>query len=150
MITDGYSQHPFSGVVEYTIEASEPFKATNINNDKNLDEGKKKELIEIFTKPAYFIMEFTSKESLYKSKENKMNSDSEKRPKLNFMQTFGGGASGVYYSNSNEKKTLAQKLAFGELLLISYEIPNWELTKETKKIGSFLCYKAIKKSMLQL
>lgn len=149
MITDGYSQHPFSGVVEYTIEATEPFKAININNDKNLDEAKKKELIEILTKPAYFILEFTSSESLYKSKVNNMNSDSEKRPKLNFMQTFGGGALGVYYSNSNKKKTLAQKNAFGELLLISYEIQNWELTKETKKIGSFLCYKAIKKSKNQ-
>jgi len=141
-----YSQHPISGVVEYTIESIDPIKESGFAVDNNYDENKKKELIEIFTQPAYFIMKFTSNESLYKCKENStMNSDSNKKPKLNFLQTFGGGSNGIYYSNSNEKNTLAQKSAFGELLLISYQFPNWELTSETKKIGDFVCYKAIKK-----
>ncbi|WP_432672641.1 GLPGLI family protein [Flavobacterium sp. SM2513] len=140
-----YSQHPFSGVVEYTIEPLESFNASGITNDKNFDLNQKKELVEIFSKPAYFILEFTTNESLYKSKEQIMDSDSNKRAKLNFLQTFGGGASSVYYSDSNLKRSLAQKLSFGEVFLVTYHFPNWEVTTESKKIGEFVCYKAIKK-----
>ena len=74
-----------------------------------------------------------------------MHSESDKRPKLNFLQTFGGGASGIYYSNSKEKLTVAQQLTFGELFLVTYAFPDWEITNETKKIGEFTCYKAIRK-----
>jgi GLPGLI family protein len=140
-----YSQHPFLGVVEYTIEPMESFNASKIADDKSYEPSKKREMVEIFSKPAYFTMEFNANESLYKSKVETMKSDAKQESKLNFLQTFGGGASGIYYSNFKEKLTLAQKISLGEQVLISYQFPEWELTTESKKIGEFLCYKAIKK-----
>lgn len=138
-----YSQHPLSGVVEYTVEPVAFNNATYDNNAK-LDVKEKKEIVEMLSTPATFIMEFTSSESLYKSKEQEMKSDAE-RPKLNFLKIYGG--KGVFYSNSTEKLTINQKDAFGELVLVSFTFPNWDLTNESKKIGEFTCYKAIKKAV---
>lgn len=128
-----YSQHSLQGVVEYIVEPSASFDASKIASDKNYQLSEKKELTEIFSKSAYFTMEFTSNESLYKNNVDMMQSDSKIGPKLNFLQTFGGGASAVYYSNFKEKFTLVQKVSLGEQFLISYQFPKWELTNLSKK-----------------
>lgn len=143
-----YSQHPISGVVEYKVEAIESLESLNFNKideEKKLDSTKKKELINALTEPAYFVLEFSSFESTYKNKEISMNSDVEKKQKPNLFQIFGGGVSCNYYTNSIDKIILAEKFSFGELLIIKQEFPNWEITRETKKIDSFTCFKAIKK-----
>jgi len=49
-----------------------------------------------------------------------------------------------YYTDSNEKTTYLQKTMFGDLLLISYETSDWKLINETKTIGDYKCYKAVK------
>lgn len=137
-----YAQRSFSGVVEYTVEPLAFNNATYDNNAK-LDVKEKKEIVEMLSTPATFIMEFTSSESLYKSKEQEMKSDAD-RAKLNFLKIYGG--KGVFYSNSTEELTINQKDAFGELVLVSSPFPKWDLTNESKKIGEFTCYKAIKKA----
>ncbi|MBE7687237.1 GLPGLI family protein [Tenacibaculum finnmarkense] len=48
---------------------------------------------------------------------------------------------GQYYNTKNIR--LSEFNIFGEDFLISNEQLNWELKNETKKIGNYLCYKAI-------
>lgn len=139
----GHSQNSFSGIVAYTIEPAVDFNPTGIKKDKDMNPKEKDDLIEILSEPAYFVMEFTANESVYQSEGTIMKSDSDKRIKISFLQIFGG--MGIFYSNSKEKLTLNQRDAFGELVLISSSFPDWEVTGETKKVGDFICYKAIKK-----
>ena len=55
-----YCQTALWGVVEYIIEPQESFNPSGINDNKNIGPNEKKQLIEILSQPASFIMEFTS------------------------------------------------------------------------------------------
>ncbi len=60
---------------------------------------------------------------------------------------MGGGADGLLYKNTKDKKKLETTDAFGKLFLISGELKayDWEMTSDTKQIGKYTCYKAIAK-----
>ncbi len=63
------------------------------------------------------------------------------------MVGMGGGVDGLLYKNTKNKTRLETTDAFGKLFLVSGELTpfEWELTSETKQIGSYSCYKAIAK-----
>ncbi len=140
-----FSQNPTSGFVEYTVESINPVDSLKFSKDKTIGLNERKELIELLAQPAYFKLKFNLVASIYhnKSFDDKMSSDSDKHPKLNFLESIGGG-NGIYYTNPIERKTYVQKNMFGDLLLISYDTPSWKLLNETKKIGDYNCYKAVK------
>ncbi|AJR02974.1 GLPGLI family protein [Siansivirga zeaxanthinifaciens] len=54
------------------------------------------------------------------------------------------GGDGVYYKNLNLKEKLHQKYFGDKEFLISYDFNryNWKISKETKIIGNYKCYKA--------
>ena len=137
-----YSQHPITGVVEYTVDAIETANPLAVANTSP-DFSKRKELLEIFSNQPVtgFTLEFNGNEAIYKRVVNEMQSDANQKTKPKFLEVIGGG-SGLFYSNSEEKTTLTQKNSLGELLLISDKFPEWELTSETKKIGNYTCFKA--------
>jgi len=60
---------------------------------------------------------------------------------------MGGGADGLLYKNTKEKTSIETVDGYGKLFLVSGELTpyEWELTSETKQIGSYQCYKAIAK-----
>lgn len=49
---------------------------------------------------------------------------------------------GIYYKDIETKEKFKQASAFNELLNITYPLIKWNITKETKMIGKYLCYKA--------
>jgi GLPGLI family protein len=143
-----YSQHPISGVVEYTIESVTPMDSIRLStqNDSKIAENDKEKFIELISKPAYFVLEFNSYESSYKNNEMVMQSDEDKKNKVSALQIFGGGSNCNYYTNVKDSTTLANIDAFGETLIVTYNFPQWEITNETKKIGNYTCYKAVQKN----
>lgn len=136
-----YSQHPTSGVVEYTVESLS--SESNINIAKTgKSTSEQKALLELFSnESAHFNLEFNTHEAIYKNAKSEMQSDANKKQKPNFLEVYGGG-NALFYTNSTEKIILIQKTSLGELFLISSKFTDWELTSETKKIGDYTCYKA--------
>lgn len=52
-----------------------------------------------------------------------------------------GGTKKFYY-NLETEEFLKQEIAYGETFLIPINKPNWELSKSSKMIGKYKCYKA--------
>ncbi|MGS2737722.1 GLPGLI family protein [Sinomicrobium sp. M5D2P17] len=72
-----------------------------------------------------------------------------RKEKLGFGCDFGytmaaALAGGIQYKNLKEKLKIEQRESLGETFRVIYpfEQYQWEITKETKKIGDYLCYKA--------
>lgn len=144
-----YSQHPLKGVVEYTVERAEvndTIKINNLNKELGVSDADKKLIKKMVEEPAYFILHFDGNESSYFHKGETLEIETNKKQMPNFLLTFGGGRSSNYYTNLKDSKIFAEKFAFGETITILYDIPKWEITGETKTIGEFNCYRAIKKS----
>lgn len=85
------------------------------------------------------FLHFSDGESLY-TVEDRMQIDGKKT--FNINRTFAGGDN-KYYKNTKTKEYFTQSSTFGELLLIEVEPKKWKITQESKKIGNYLCYKAI-------
>lgn len=52
------------------------------------------------------------------------------------------GTKGKYYTDIQKRVVLEQLPAYNEIFVIKHPIHEWKLTKESKKIGKYLCYKA--------
>ncbi|MFZ4105194.1 GLPGLI family protein [Flavobacterium sp.] len=107
---------------------------------EGMSEEKAKELNEKMSKmfEKTFTLNFNKNESLYQQ-EQKLQESGSKAP------NFGSDLDGELYKNIQSKKYLkAEEFANKNYLisdtLINY---NWELKQETKKIGDYICYKAI-------
>tara|TARA_R110002126_G_scaffold97803_2_gene227600 strand:+ start:2864 stop:3592 length:729 start_codon:yes stop_codon:yes gene_type:complete len=82
-------------------------------------------------------LEFTKKESIYYVEE-KMKVEGS--PKLNLNRISAGGDNKVY-KNINTREYLQEYKR--ENLLIEKKEKKWKITQESKKIGEYLCFKAI-------
>lgn len=80
-------------------------------------------------------------ESLFKPNEF-LEIEGDRWKKL-FVKLGGGGD--IIYTNIYKKEQLWEKEAFGSFFLVTNDIDkfNWVLVNETKKIGNYLCYKAL-------
>jgi GLPGLI family protein len=135
-----YAQNSIKGTVEYTI-------SYNATNKKKLPETKKNEyLIKIVknVRDVVAYLNFTEKESLFQV-EKAMGSDAEKG--INLTRIFTG-ANSVFYFNIVDDKRLSQREFLGDLFLISKQPLEWEIKQESKQIGDYICFKAIKKDTL--
>ena len=88
-----------------------------------------------------FYLTCFKNESLFKV-QDVLESDSNRWKKLSIK--LGGGGD-VIYTNFKTKEQLWEKEAFGSLFLVTNNIDsyNWKLINETKRIGKYLCHKAI-------
>ena len=82
---------------------------------------------------------FTNKESIYSIEDNLQN---DGKSKLN-MNRILAGANDIYYKNIESEENYHESSTFGELMLIEIESKKWQITQESKKIGYYVCYKAI-------
>ncbi len=101
-----------------------------------------------------YKLEFTSSESMFKVVE-KLDKGSGPGSRGPGMMGMMGGANGNIYKNLNDESMIQETEFFGKVFLITDTVPtlNWKLGKETKKIGSYTCYKATveeKKIMLTI
>ncbi|MEE9406497.1 MAG: GLPGLI family protein [Polaribacter sp.] len=94
-------------------------------------------------KSVTYILRFNDSSSIFE-KERKIFND---RKSLILSKLSSAGYSGIIYRNSFSKILLRQKERAGETFIINYPFPHlkWQLKNETKKIGNYLCYKAISK-----
>lgn len=94
-------------------------------------------------KSVVYILHFNDSSSIFE-KEKKIFKD---RKSLLLSKLSSAGFSGIIYRNSFNKILLRQKERAGETFIINYPFPylKWKLKNETKKIGNYLCYKAISK-----
>lgn len=129
-----------SGVIEY----KKKFISKNFTkeNNKNLSENKLRKFakIENEIKNAHtnisFSLFFTKDESLFKINPIIDNTDYN----VNKL-AVGPEGSGTFYNSKN--LVLRQLNTYGEDFIISKNQYKWTLKNETKKIGDYLCYKAI-------
>jgi len=56
---------------------------------------------------------------------------------------FVAGGNDIYYRNFSLKEYYSQQFSFDETLLVEAVVPKWQVTQKTKKIGKYVCYKAI-------
>lgn len=92
-------------------------------------------------RPVYFTMIFTKNESLLK-KEKPLAIDDEEGTNLAYYQDNAI----EIYTNISKNKKLTYLTVMGEnTLILAKNNIKWELFNETKKIGDYLCYKAVTK-----
>lgn len=124
---------------------------TTINIHKQLKGDRAEELKKMLPETQSFkqILYFTESATLFKKHEEKTDVKEEDleggRGRRMMMRMAGGGQNDQMYVDL-EEETVVQKTDFlGKTFLISDDIEErkWKLTKETKKINGYLCYKAI-------
>ncbi|MCT4700049.1 GLPGLI family protein [Tenacibaculum haliotis] len=122
-----------SGVVLYKVVSKK-----EVNYKKIIKKGR---LTSFFKGKAAFELVFKEDKSLYKRKV-KFNKEGE-REKINFFEIVGG-SDAIFY---NEKgKTIKSVNEYDEDFLVTYVPKQWQITQEYKKIGGYVCYKAISKN----
>ena len=139
------SAQEFSGLATYKTDMKMDIKldSTEVNTDhmsmiqEQLRLSMQKE----------FLLSFTKSESNWKEQESL---DKPAMAGDGFqiqVVGMGGGADGLLYKNTKDKKSKESTDSFGKMFLISGELEpfEWELTSETKQIGKYTCYKAIAK-----
>ncbi|WP_272023204.1 GLPGLI family protein [Olleya namhaensis] len=67
------------------------------------------------------------------------------------MARIVAGIQGDIYFNLNTKETVIRKDFLGEIFLVKSQdtINSWTLTKESKNVGSYKCFKATKKEIVE-
>ncbi|MDX1830298.1 MAG: GLPGLI family protein [Lutibacter sp.] len=136
----GFSQSNISGKIIYKANLK-PIDISKITENKKLTNKTKQLLLSISNnaKDVAFKLKFNAEASLYKVISG-MNSDAE--PKLNLTKSVAG-SDNIYYTNIPSKIFFYQTNGDDQLLNISYKPIKWSMTQETKKIGNYLCYKAV-------
>lgn len=91
-----------------------------------------------------FILKFNQTESIAQIDENMINEGAKNNNLYRLAKILIG--KGIYYQNRKEKIILHQTDLRGELVVIKDSLVNdWEIGKDYKKIGKFMCLKATKK-----
>ena len=122
-----------SGTVLYKVVSKK-----EVNYKKIINKGS---LTSFFKGKAAFELVFKEDKSCYKRKVN-FNKEGE-REKINFFEIVGG-SDAIFY---NEKgKTIKSVNEYDEDFLVTYVPKQWQITQEHKKIGGYVCYKAISKN----
>ena len=113
------------------------------NNKKNEINGILRKSQENMSKLEYNLI-FDNRSSLFKEV-SKMNIDDNKNALATKLSRMFGDTQGVFFTDRETGKTIHQKEFESEFFLIEHEkINDWVLTQEKKKIGNYICYKAIK------
>lgn len=136
----GYSQEKIEGEVLYRISLKKR-NLSELEKNKKISKKRKEEVKKVinFSKDVEATLSFNKGESLYSVKKRMQN---ELNKRMNFAGIFAGG-SNKYYVDLFNKDFFYQTDTYGEVLLIEMKQKNWKLTQEAKKIGKYICYKAI-------
>lgn len=137
-----YSQSSAIAIYKVNVDGS-TLGITEDDNEQALNT--KKMLSKALNKAKEFKyqLKFNENESLYMLQEF-MNSDALNDSYFyNIAKSITG--KGVFYQNKEKDLVLEQTSVMGSRYLISSTLfTNWKITKESKKIGKYLCYKAIR------
>lgn len=139
-----YSQD-ISGKAIYTKEFIKS-KSGNVNSPEDIIKNKVFDAMIKTDTNLEYVLNFKKNVSLFKLKDG-LDKDSNSTKSYSLAAKLSGGA-GNYYTNIKNDKIVNQLNNFGETYLINSKVSsiNWDLSKETKKIGKFSCYKATTKT----
>lgn len=141
-----YSQ--FVGAQDFQGQASYESK-TNIRNSVNIDSPnitpEMQALMQEQLKKAFeksYTLSFTKTESVYEEPLKLENPSAGSGGVM--VKAFSSG-DGKIYKNIKDKKKISEEDFFGKEFLITDSLKNWnwKLENETKKIGEYVCYKAV-------
>ncbi len=125
---------------EATYKTSRKMKDLKINDGKNkeLKDQVREQLRKQFQKE--YILAFNQDESLYKQNETL----DTPTPQTSGIEIKIPGNTDILYRNNKENRYAKKAEIFGKLFLIKDTLTtwDWELTKETKNIGEYACFKA--------
>ncbi len=119
----------------------------NVSNDKGVvDKSFQKKLKERLKKMSEktYTLQFNKTTSIY-TQNKKLSSEAQSGGVQVFMIGDDGG-NDVLYKNISAKNYTNKKEVSGKRFLIEDALTDvaWEITSETKKIGNYTCYKALK------
>ncbi len=132
----------FSGIATYQSSAGIKInlgeKASEVEQERIQNEISKK-----FQKEHE--LHFTSSESTWKKIESLEATPNVKGNSSMEFLMMSSGKGGILYKNIGEKRYEREEDLVGKSFIIKDSLPNydWQLTNETKKIGSYNCQKAI-------
>lgn len=110
-----------------------------------MDEGMRSHVMAMLKKQfeKEYELEFTSTESIYKEVE-KLDAPGNEMSFVQMEVVTAGDAGDILYKNLKENRFTSQNEVFSKQFLIQdpIENPEWKLTKETKNIGEYTCFKA--------
>ena len=132
----------FNGIATYKTQR----KMDVPMNDEMSDEMQEK--VKAMFKKQFekeFELQFNATTSTYKEVESLDNGPSMADTGGTQIRVLGGGGvNDVLYKNIREKRYSNQQDVFGKLFLVqdALKTTDWNLQKETKNIGEYICYKA--------
>ncbi|WP_299522421.1 GLPGLI family protein [uncultured Lutibacter sp.] len=144
-----FSQVIINGSVVYNISLKTP-DLNELSKNEKISKETRSKLIAMYknVSDVSSILIFANDEALFEV-ENKM--DNESNTGLNLTNLLSGGKGRyVFYYNNKTGENFIQKNAIGELYMVSESKKEWELTHETKKIGDYVCYKAIEQNKMEI
>lgn len=91
-----------------------------------------------------FFLDFNKNESVY-YEEQKLDAPSAPSAGITMSFSSSSAGGGKTYKNVKDKQQIAEEDFFGKEFLVTDSLKTWkwELQSETKKIGNYVCYKAI-------
>lgn len=131
------TQNNENATITYVV-FQKPMDLTKLREEAKTS-AKAQEVLWLFenTKDVKATLRFTSKESIYEVADV-LENEAERKVNLTYSRA-GGNAK--YYADELELFTASDR--GGEYLRVVEEKKEWELLKDTKKIGKYNCYKAI-------
>lgn len=139
-ITTNLFAQNLEGVATYKSQTK-----MDIELDEGVSDSMKEQIKAMLKKQSEkeFTLTFTRNESTYKEV---VQLDNNNRISSGGMEivVMGSGGNDEYYKNLNENRYVNKTELFGKEFLIkdSIESRDWKLTKETKNIGEYTCFKA--------
>lgn len=133
-------QTPIYGEVSYLVSLNK----NDFKEVKSGDSQTSNKVNDLITNShdVHFILTFNQYESNFQ-KDNVLKSDVETG--INLTEIMAGN-NNIYYHNSKNNTSIMAMNIGGEDFLISKPKNEWQLINETKKIGDFICYKALLKN----
>jgi len=133
----------FYGKATYKTHRKMSFQVDSTNSNVNADMQKQLNAMLQKQFQKTYTLEFTKDESTYKQDEQLAAPQPQQSGVM--VQVVGmTGGSDVYYKNLKEQRYISKTEIMGKRFLIKDSIAKtaWELSGETKNIGSYTCYKA--------
>lgn len=133
-----FAQKNISGVATYKTVSQSPIRMENTNMDPEQKKMFQARIAKAMQKEYELV--FDRSQALY-SEVEELEKEGERG--MRFLNMFTGAGS-LIYKNLSEQVYLKQTEFFGKKFLITDSIAqlNWQLGKESKTIGKYLCSKA--------
>jgi len=146
VFTITYAQK-IEGIATYKTKRKLDIPLDSVLQESGINDVMQKQLQAMLKKQfeKEYTLEFSESQSIFKEVVKLENSNFQSSGISMSVQTSGaGGENDILYKNLKEDKYINQTEVFGKLFLIEDHIEkkDWKLSKETKHIGQYTCFKA--------